>query len=69
MKDAAFAKCSGLTDVTVHALVPPVIESFHYYPFEGCYDKATQGAVRFAQLPWAGSSLPLRGAGGRSRRK
>ena len=41
MKDAAFAKCSGLSDVTVHALVPPVIESFHYYPFEGCYDKAT----------------------------
>ena len=41
MKDAAFAKCSGLTDVTVHALVPPVIESFHYYPFEDCYDKAT----------------------------
>ena len=41
VKDAAFAKCSGLTDVTVHALVPPVIESFNYYPFEDCYDKAT----------------------------
>ena len=41
MKDAAFAKCSGLTDVTIHALVPPVIESFNLYPFEGCYDKAT----------------------------
>ena len=27
--------------MTVHALFPPVIESFHYYPFEGCYDKAS----------------------------
>ena len=41
MKHAALAKCSGLTDVTVHALVPPVIESFNLYPFEDCYDKAT----------------------------
>ena len=41
VKDAAFAKCGGLTDVTIHALVPPVIESFNYYPFEDCYDKAT----------------------------
>ena len=41
VKDAAFGKCGGLTDVTIHALVPPVIESFNYYPFEDCYDKAT----------------------------
>ena len=47
--------------LSVAAFAPSGGESLAY--------RATQGAVRFAHLPWAGSSLPLWGAGGRSRRK